>query len=430
VTRQGDDLFGPRPGESPLRTARRRVGWTQAAAMCRFATAVADLNEMAPSGASLKRMFAYWENGERAVSVETYQRAFVAIYQQSPECLGFVSASSLPVGAATASLPVNSAEGVETLRRGLDHLLADGAPSTTVLDDWEELATRYGRATRDRPAGLMLADLADELVQLQAALVACRTTSGKRHLTRVVAQMSGLMLLTLVKLDERSAFRRWARTARIAADEAGDPTTQAWVLAQEAYGQYYSEDLSEAVAVAQRAQVVAGGTRSVGAPLVSALEARTYASLGQRRETIAALGRAEDLVSMLADALQPSAFGYNEAQLRFHAGSAYAQLHDSAGAFAAQDRALELCSLGDYTDRAMTRLDRACCFAYEGDAALAAGEIAESLIGPGDDQRRGIIDLRAVDVVDGMSERDRALPVVRDRQDLIAPAHLREDRHP
>jgi tetratricopeptide (TPR) repeat protein len=397
--------------------------------MRRFAAAVAELNETAPSAASLKRMFAYWESGERAVSVETYRRAFVAIYQQSPERLGFMSPSSSPNYPGT--LTVNGAQGAEALRQGLDHVLGDGAPTTAVLDDWEQLAVRYGRATRDRPAGLLLADLTDELVQLQAALAAYRTTSGKRRLTRVVAQMSGLMLLTLVKLDERSAFRRWARTARVAADEAGDPATQAWVFAQEAYGHYYSEDLSEAVAVAQQAQVVAGGTRSVGAPLAAALEARAYASLGQRRETIAALGRAEDLVSVLeGDAMQPSAFGYNEAQLRFHAGSAYTHLHDSAGAFAAQDRALELCAPGDYTDRAMTRLDRASCFAYDGDAALAAGEIAETLIGLGDDQRRGIIDLRAAEVLEGISERDRALPIVRDLQDLIVPAHLREDRHP
>ena len=43
-----------------------------------------------PSGASLKRMFAYWEAGERAVTVTAYQRAFVEIYRASPETLGFV----------------------------------------------------------------------------------------------------------------------------------------------------------------------------------------------------------------------------------------------------------------------------------------------------------------------------------------------------
>jgi hypothetical protein len=44
-----------------------------------------------------------------------------------------------------------------------------------------------------------------------------------RRLTRVTAQIAGLMLLTLIKLDVPLAARNWARTARVAADEAGDP---------------------------------------------------------------------------------------------------------------------------------------------------------------------------------------------------------------
>jgi len=57
--------------------------------------------------------------------------------------------------------------------------------------------------------------------------------------------MSGLMCLTFCKLDDRSSFRKWARTARLAAKEAGDPLTISWVLAQESYGHYYSGDLQE-----------------------------------------------------------------------------------------------------------------------------------------------------------------------------------------
>jgi hypothetical protein len=56
--------------------------------------------------------------------------------------------------------------------------------------------------------------------------------------TRTAAHVSGLMCLTLIKLDERAAFRDWARTARIAASEAGDPVTHSWLqaLAQRGLG--------------------------------------------------------------------------------------------------------------------------------------------------------------------------------------------------
>lgn len=95
--------------------------------------------------------------------------------------------------------------------------------------------------------------------------------------------MSGLTLLTWVKLDDRQAFRRWARTARTAAAEVGDPVTYSWVLAQEAYGHYYSGDLAGALDVAKQTQVVARHTGNAGAPLAAALEARVYAVMGQSR---------------------------------------------------------------------------------------------------------------------------------------------------
>ena len=57
--------------------------------MRRFQEAATRLGATPPTGASLKRMFAYWEAGERAVTVAAYQRAFVEIYHSTPEALGF-----------------------------------------------------------------------------------------------------------------------------------------------------------------------------------------------------------------------------------------------------------------------------------------------------------------------------------------------------
>jgi len=182
------------------------------------------------------------------------------------------------------------------------------------------------------------------------------------------------MCLALVKLDERAAFRRWARTARVAADEAGDPATLAWVRAQEAYGHYYGDSLIEAIEVARHAQDVGKGIPCVGAALAAALEARAQARLGpeRRRESEEALRRAEAILLRLgAGSTSPSAFGYSEAQLRFHEGSAYTNLRDTPSAWAAQRRALELAPENDYTDRALIHLDRAICLAQDGNARTA-----------------------------------------------------------
>ena len=111
---------------------------------------------------------------------------------------------------------------IEALRRGLNETISERTITATSLDDWEQTVFHYGQATRDRPPIVLLGDLSADLAQLQEALGRCRSASALRRLTRTTAQMAGLMCLTLIKMDQRTAFRRWARTARLAAHEAGD----------------------------------------------------------------------------------------------------------------------------------------------------------------------------------------------------------------
>jgi tetratricopeptide (TPR) repeat protein len=329
--------------------------------------------------------------------------------------------ASQPGVSVTDTDPATLKVQVELLREGLNDALSEGTMAEASLDDWERTVIRHGRATRDRPAGVLLDDLSADLAELKRALHRHRSASALRRLTRVAAHMSGLMCLTFCKLDDRQAFRRWARTARLAADEAGDSVTHSWILAQQAYGHYYSGDLDEATDVARHAQAVVRRP-CVGAALAAALEARAHAAMGSHQDTREALGRAEDILSHLgADALIPSAFGYNEAQLRFHAGNAYTHLGDVKAALREQDRALELCMPGDYTDWAMTRLDRATCLIHDGitnDALAYATETMTSLIEP---QRQGIITLRGHEILSALPKAQQALPAARELRELLMP---------
>lgn len=307
---------------------------------------------------------------------------------------------------------------VELARQGLISALHERAMVDATVDDWDLTVLRHGRATRDRPAGVLLEDLHTDLVDLKQALHHHRSDdSASRQLTRVAAQMSGLMTLTLCKLDQRSGFRRWARVARAAAKKAGDPKTHSWTLAQEAYGYFYSADLAEALDVAQQAQAVVA-TPCVGTVLAAALEARAYAVMGRGQETRSALGRAEDSLSDLeGEELTPSAFGYNEAQLRFHEGNAYTHLGDVRLALEAQDRALELCAPGDYTDWAMTHLDRTSCLAKSDDTSSALNAAKEALASLSEARRRGLITLRGHEVLNSLPK---------DKQTSAAACELRE----
>lgn len=309
---------------------------------------------------------------------------------------------------------------VERLRHHLTDALSGSAMTGASLDDWEHTVLRHGQVARDRPPGPVLSDLGSDLAELQPALAQCRTSSALRRLTRVTAQFAGLMCLTLIKLDERRAFRGWARTARLAADEAGDPLTFAWVRAQEAYGHFYSGDLAQAVDVAQHAQSLSDPTPCVGAVLAAALEARAQAALRREQETRAAIARAETMLSRLDDtSTGTSAFNYNEAQLRFHEGNALTHLHDTTRAWRAQRQALDLCPASDYMDRTLTLLDRADCLAHDHELDGAIVYLMDALEPLSERQRQGIIAARARTTLRTLPSRQQALPAVRELHDLL-----------
>ncbi|MBV9140889.1 MAG: helix-turn-helix domain-containing protein [Pseudonocardiales bacterium] len=335
------------------------------------------------------------------------------------------SGGSSTLGSASSNPPPSQ---LEILRRSLNEAIVDRTITVASLDDWEQTVFQHGRTTRDRAPSVLLNDLKADLVGLHGALVRCRSSSALRRLTRVTAQMAGLMCLTLIKMDERTAFRGWARTARLAADEAGDPLTHSWVRAQEAYGHYYSGNLTEAIHVAQHAQALSGKVSSVGAALAAALEARAQAALGRADETRFALQRAEACLSHLdAGSIGTSAFDYNEAQLRFHEGNAFTHLHDTSAAWPAQDRALSLCPTSDYMDRTMTRLDRAHCLAYNGDVSGAVAIVVEATTSLTSLQRHGIIATRVRETIAILPAQHRALPAVRDLHDLLPPSPKTKD---
>ncbi|HWH00617.1 MAG TPA: hypothetical protein VNV66_15145 [Pilimelia sp.] len=228
---------------------------------------------------------------------------------------------------------------LERLRRNVHEGVSPAGTGRADLDEWERTVHEYGRRTRSSPAAVLLPELAAGLNELGARLQGRHPASTQRRLTRATAQMAGLVFLTLIKLDQPATARAWARTARVAADEAGDPGVHSWVRAQEAYVHFYGGDLPEAIAVAAHARELAGSTACVGTCLAAALQARAHAALGQHRETRTALAAAETVLGRLDTAsTTASAFGYNEAQLRFHEGNAYTHLGTTRAATRARTR--------------------------------------------------------------------------------------------
>jgi transcriptional regulator with XRE-family HTH domain len=408
-----------------LRALRDAQGWTQADAASAVADEVRAATGEIPDGIDaawigrLERGRLRWPNAESRAALRT-------VYGAATDAeLGLSGARSR---ALTQVVPSPDLGHLEQLRRALDDTFNGGAMPASTLDDWEATVVRYGAVSRDQPAGLLIKDLGDDLLELQRLMGKPRPVSAARRLTRVTAQMCGLLCLALIKLDHRQEFRGWARIARITATEAGDPETLSWVLAQEAYGYYYSNDLAEALAVAQAAQKHAGAIPRVGAVLAAALEARIHGALGRASDCRQALSRAETILSNLPEGyVNDSAFGYDEGQLRFHEGNAYTHLHDATSAWVAQQRALELCAPSDFMDRTFTRLDRSICLVGDGDIAAAAEYALETMTALNDRQREGIITMRGMEFLHGIPAQERlALPAAVELHDRLMTTDTNE----
>ncbi|SBW22525.1 hypothetical protein FDG2_2769 [Candidatus Protofrankia californiensis] len=74
---------------------------------------------------------------------------------------------------------------------------------------------------------------------------------------------------------------------------------------------------------------------------------------------------------------------------------------------------------GDYTDWAMTRLDRASCLTHNGDTSDALAYATETLANLTESQRRGIITLRGYEILNALSEQQQTLPAANELRDLL-----------
>lgn len=321
--------------------------------------------------------------------------------------------------------PTEGPDQAEAVRRRLEGTLTSGHMNEAGLASWEETVAWHGRATRFRPEGDLLKDLRRDVDALSRALDQRQSLGAMRRLTRFSAQMAGLMSLVLVRQGDDHNANAWLRVARIAAEEAADSDVRAWILAEDAYALFYSGDLTGAARAARRAQVVSVQP-TVGAALAAPLEARAHAVMGDRREAEAALGRAEEALAHLhGDQTAESAFGYNEAQLRFHQGNALTHLGQTDRAREAQQRALQLYPADEHLDRALIELDAAMCLLLDGEAAAAVDSTAATLRKLPAQHRSGIILTRACQLEGLLSTLPNGPRPVRMLRDVLAPLQQR-----
>jgi transcriptional regulator with XRE-family HTH domain len=248
---------------SPLKAARLLAGWSQASAMRRFRDAASAFGVAAPEGASLRRMFAYWESGEREVSVPAYRDAFCAIYGAPPEALGFAPRERPAVEAEGAVSALN-------LVRADDGLLA---AFESLTHDLRLVDRRLGSAAR-----AMMVDSHAE--QIESVLHRC--VGGQRpRLAAALAEAAALAgWLALDRCDINAAWQ-WHELGRGAASESGSAMHVGHVLAQQAVVLLDAGQVLAAQDTAQEAsRVVVGAAPPAVQAWVAASEAEVLSGCG------------------------------------------------------------------------------------------------------------------------------------------------------
>lgn len=349
------------------------------------------VRDVAALAAISKTLIGYLETGERAPTP--------AVAAALDRALG--GAGELEALAAAGDSRASTNERAVRLHRGIADALAAAGPMTDAgVEDWEYTVARHGKATRWRPEVDLLNDLMADIADLQRTLKHRQSHQSRRRLTTCLAQLAGLLALTLLKIGDPGA-RDWWRTGRAAANAAGDRATLSWIYAQEAYQHYYNGDIAGALELADRAQYIAGGLPCAGPALAAPLEARAHAVLGRRDQAAAALTASQTALDRLDPELQvASALGYLPANLHFHAGDAWVHLTETARARDELGQALELYSAADHTDRALIGLDLAACHIADGNPDAAAELVSTTLSGLAAGHRSALIIYRASQVAD------------------------------
>jgi tetratricopeptide (TPR) repeat protein len=248
--------------------------------MRRFQAAAERLGTTPPAGTSLKRMFAYWETGERAVTVAAYQRAFLEIYGATPEALGFV-----PPDDSTRLLEIRSAR-VDLIQAddGLVALLEAQTQSLRLVD-------------RQLGSSVQAAVTEAHVHQIDQILHRCIGN----HRARVGAALAGAAELAgWQALDRGDVDTAWSmhERAKDGARESGDRALLAHVTAQQSVVLLDAGQPRVAVELAHEGARLAGDkVAPVLQSWLAATEAEALAAVGEAAGARRRLAHAERVYS-------------------------------------------------------------------------------------------------------------------------------------
>jgi transcriptional regulator with XRE-family HTH domain len=424
-------------GHSRLRAHRLARGWT-------LAHLISEIVATAGVGQRLdESRVSHWERHEARPS-DVYLDALCRVYGTGPVELGFGATYAEQPQPASGAAPATAGFGTTLLsfgrdpdaealggamtqraddvRRRMDETLSGSTLSDSTVAHKEAVADQYGRTYKTQPAAVFLTNILDDLTDVQVLTDRKLPAGQRRDLCAVTARLAGLVSMSMVNLGLYRHAREWVHTARLAADEAGDPALRAWVATRGAVASLHLGDPHAAAEAAREAELL---TRHNPQPITAmawAILARAAACMAQAGPARAALHQAEALFGTVGTVSDNTAYAFTTGQLHFYRSHALTTLGESRAAWQAQDDALAAFAPGERLDPTLVHLDRALCMINDGDVTQGAGYACDVLEQLTSVWRPVIVLRRARAVVDAIPAARRSTPAVRTLYDVLAIA--------
>lgn len=428
-------------GHHRLRAQRLARGWSLNELINRM-TQVSDVGQRLVASRVSR-----WERDQERPSAK-YMDALCRVYDSGPVDLGFgtdysdrrnqeimtLRALNLePDGprASTASGPDSAppswpmserGEQADMVRRRVDETLSGSTLSDSTVSHKEAVAAQYGRTYKTQPPTVFLVNVLADIEDIQVLTDRRLPANQRRDLCAVTAHLAGLVSMTMVNLGQFRQAREWVHTARLAADEAGDPELRAWVATRGAVASLNLGDPYAAATAAREAELL---TRHHAKPVTAmawAILARAAAAMAQSQAARTALRHAESLFDTVDQEQDNSAYAFTTGQLHFYRSHALTTLGENSAARRAQEDALAAFGPGERLDPTLVHMDRALCMVHEGDVGPAADYAIAVLQDLPSAYRPAIVLRRAHAVIEAVPTSRRVSARVKALHEMLAAA--------
>ncbi|MEE1820977.1 hypothetical protein PUR61_01990 [Streptomyces sp. BE20] len=410
-------------GSSALRAHREARGWSRPEAVTRLA-ALAETDGSAPFRGT-RELLRTWEDlgarpRERAAGL------LCALYEASPGDLGL--GSPAPGGAQLVGAPARQPQPAdpvhdhaERTRRAINRTLATATVSPGELDLLDERLHSSRCLYVTAPPEQMIQHLLEDLDDIQALAAERQPAAAQARLSELTAVAATLVADAMMKLGRLAEAQRWYGTARLAADDAGNPELRARVRVQTAMLPYYYGPLLAAAQLAREARLLSRGRPGATAVFAVAAEARSLARLGDHDNATAAIRLALNLFEHCRSAHQDDAWAFPERRLWLYLSGAHTALGQTSQARHAQQQALALYPEGHTgIDPALLRLEEAMCLVMDHsptEALQLAVHAYSEVPGP---HRTAILGARVRDVIAILPDRLQTGRPARQLQEMLA----------